>query len=312
MATLQAELEAAVQLIRDHAPQGTVVPDSRSLRSLANTDSLLDRCAAVVSQGNTGKPLLRMIHHFACSGGTLFSKCLSALPNTYVLSEAHPFSTLHVNPKRAAYLPSDITTLARYAKIPEVDELAQTLFVEGVKSTEAHVSKQGGALVLREHSHSDYCVGKEVARRRSAQSVLEEHFEILSLVTVRNPVDAYLSLKSNGWIHFAPGTFEEYCQRFLLFLEDYSDCHLIKYEDFVADPANVMDETAKILQLECDDSFLDTFDLFQVTGDSGRSGSAIKSRPRRPVDQDLAQEFRSSATFKVIAERLDYSEYGNG
>ena len=56
--------------------------------------SLLDKCADVNEQYLDSKPVIRLIHHFACSGGTLVSKCLSVMPNVFLLSEVHPHSDL--------------------------------------------------------------------------------------------------------------------------------------------------------------------------------------------------------------------------
>ena len=38
-----------------------------------------------------GKPLLRTIHHLACTGGTVISKCLAAMPDVALISEVNPF-----------------------------------------------------------------------------------------------------------------------------------------------------------------------------------------------------------------------------
>ena len=37
-------------------------------------------------------PTLRTIHHFACTGGTVISKCLAALPQVMLISEINPIN----------------------------------------------------------------------------------------------------------------------------------------------------------------------------------------------------------------------------
>ncbi|GAC13366.1 sulfotransferase family protein [Aliiglaciecola lipolytica] len=253
------------------------------------------------------KPTLRIIHHFACSGGTLISKCISALPNTFLLSETHPLSMNHISGK-PKYLPSDVTTLARYAKVPDVEALAKHLFANNIKDTERFVREQGGLLVLREHSHIDFCVGTTINDSGVVFDCLKEIFDVKNLVTVRHPIDAYISLVSNDWVQFSPATFDEYCFRMLRFLDIYSYCTVLKYEDFVSDPDKHMRLICSELELTFDSSYRSTFSSSLVTGDSGRSGNVIEERERRPIEPDLAKEIKTSKNFKILVKRLKYSK----
>ncbi len=124
------------------------VPNSQNME-LTTTDfvneaeSLLQRCDAVCKEYDV-KPTIRIIHHFACSGGSLISKCISALPNVYLLSEVHPYSDLHFYSDRPVYRPSDIISLSKYARIPEIAELSSKIFKESVTSVFRHVEELGG------------------------------------------------------------------------------------------------------------------------------------------------------------------------
>ncbi|WP_139788474.1 hypothetical protein [Halomonas sp. BC1] len=125
--TLQRELQQALKLINDHsAIHNDTSKAEPDVEGLNNTQSLLERCAAVVEQDNvSAKPTLRIIHHFACSGGTLISKCLAAQPNVFLLSELHPTTRLAFNEEHALYTPRDITTQAFYGRLPQLDNLAE-------------------------------------------------------------------------------------------------------------------------------------------------------------------------------------------
>ena len=91
------------------------VPEN--IDSFPDTQSLLARCESACKKHEKGKPTIRIIHHFACSGGTLISRCLSSMPNVFLLSEVHPHSELYLLHKGTRYLPSDIGTLAKYSGI---------------------------------------------------------------------------------------------------------------------------------------------------------------------------------------------------
>ena len=302
---LQSEIDSALSLIssKGKSPDNIGVPKSGLI---AGTQSLLERCENVVNKKKSAKPVLRIIHHLACSGGTIVSKCIASLPNVFLLSELHPTSTLHMGKGKAKFLPADITTQARYARVPDVDELAWKLFIDNIKTTFEHIEALGGTLVIREHSHSDFCVGDSISSGSSLIKHLSPYFDIVSAVTIRNPIDAYLSLVSNDWQHFEPKGFEEYCKRVLAFVSAFSDNQIIRYEDVVKDPSSSIERIAATLKISFADSFIDTFSTVNMTGDSGRSGTTISERPRREVPDTLQQQINNSSSFKQIADMFGY------
>ncbi|MDG2560629.1 hypothetical protein P7M34_25440, partial [Vibrio parahaemolyticus] len=185
---------------------------------VVDTESLLSRCTHICDKHKQKKPTIRIIHHLACSGGTLISKCISAMPNVYLLSEVHPYTdvTQKGKPKCA---PTDIVRLSKYAGIPKQKELATALFKQSIRSTYTHVLNQGGTLVLRDHTHADYSTNEPIPKKSTLVSLLQDEYEIKSILTIRNPIDSYASLVKHGWIHFEPKSFEEYCRRLLILLE---------------------------------------------------------------------------------------------
>lgn len=308
---LQQELQRAVSTIEKSS--GLTLPTLKAFESteFPKAKSLLARCEEIVNKNTVqSKPTLRVLQHFACSGGTLVSKCFAALPNVYLLSEAHPTSRLHMGKGKAKFLPSDIASQARYANIPHCDELANTLFKNSIIETANHTERLGGHLLIREHTHSDYCVGQGVSSQPSVVELLDSEFTILRLATIRDPIDAFHSLSENKWFHFEPYTFEEYCRRFLKFVESTGDENIIRYEDFVAAPVEQMQMMSHKLSLPFDESFIDTFSLFRVSGDSGRSGIKIEPRPRKKLSKELKKEIVESESYNVIAKKFGYSSEG--
>lgn len=268
--------------------------------------SLLQRCDDVCDSRTNVKPTLRIVHHFACTGGTLISKCLSAMPNVFLLSEVHPFTDLHLGKGKPKYLPSDISSLTKHANIPFQEKLAEKLFRDSIFSTYRHVEEFGGVLVLRDHSHSDFCVGEYNENTTSSVvDILSEIFEIKSLVTMRDPVDSYLSLDSNGWKHFSPFNFDEYCKRFCQFLGQFRGADVILYDDFTRQPKTTMRRMCDVLELSYDSCFEDIFDLFSVTGDSGRSGDVIKIRSKRTYKEEFLVEMKASRYFQELKLKIE-------
>tara|TARA_R110000796_G_scaffold236296_1_gene355665 strand:+ start:848 stop:1882 length:1035 start_codon:yes stop_codon:yes gene_type:complete len=307
--TMQQELNGALALIQQHSfksnSSGSDIVGVKD--SLANNQSLLERCKAVIQQDTSNKkPTLRIIHHFACSGGTLISKCLAAQPNVFLLSEMHPTTRLGFNEEYALYTPRDITTQAFYGRLPKVDKLAEKIFIAGIKETEQHVRELGGHLVIRAHTHADYCMEDTPPNQDTLTRLLSSIFDIKQLVTVRNPIDSFLSLQENGWIHFKPATFDEYCRRLLLFIKTFGNNSIIKYEDFVSSPEHELKTIEEIFDISSHKNSFDVLDIFKISGDSGRSGIDIFPRPRKPLPEKLKKEIEESKNFKTVQQLLNY------
>src|SRR5690606_24312582 len=108
-----------------------------------------------------------------------------------------------------------------YGSVPQVDKLAEEIFVDNIIKAERHIRALGGYLVVRAHSHADYCMQVPVPAVDTVTRLLNPYFDIKQLVSVRNPIDSFLSLRQNGWVHFFPNSFEEYCSRLLKFLSAF-------------------------------------------------------------------------------------------
>ena len=61
--------------------------------------------------------VLRIIHHWPCSGGTLISKCIASLSNIIFLNEVHPYAYIrHMKTNEKEYLPTDLIQQLSFKK----------------------------------------------------------------------------------------------------------------------------------------------------------------------------------------------------
>ena len=70
---------------------------------------------------SSGLPPIRVVHHWACSGGTIISRSLAQLPRVVLLSEVHPLAHLRLHPPSSGYQPTDVVqqlSLARNGRDP--------------------------------------------------------------------------------------------------------------------------------------------------------------------------------------------------
>jgi hypothetical protein len=313
LSNLRASLEKAVDLIdesllisnEDITPIKALSASKNQL-NFSQTNSLLDKCDDVVKQYRGEKPILRVIHHLACSGGTLISQCIASMPNTFLLSEMHPTTQLHFGSEGARFTPTDFIVQARFGRFPKQDVLAKRIFVSSVEAAELHIRQIGSALVIRDHTHSDYSLGANVASYPVVKNILSERFQVRSLLTVRDPIDSYLSLIKNGWLSFSPASFDEYCSRYITMVSHYSDAKICRYEDFVDDPLNFMKSICEYWDLTFSDCFTSIFDLANVSGGSGRKSETIQKMERKLISDELMEEIKSSINYKRIENDHNY------
>jgi hypothetical protein len=313
LTSLRASLEEAVDMIDESLllPADVAISlDNSALHktqlNFSDTTSLLDKCDKFEAQYRDSKPVIRIIHHLACSGGTLITKCISSMANTFVLSEMHPTTPLNSGDLKARFTPTDFIVQAQFGKFPEQETLAKNVFIASIETIEKHVRQTGAVLVLRDHTHSDYCIGKDIANSPAIKSILQEKFRIKSLLTIRDPIDAYLSLVKKDWVHFSPANFDEYCRRFIKMLSHYPEAKICKYEDFVDDPIWFMQDICEYWELPFSDYFTSIFGIANVSGDSGRKSETIQKMERRPISNDLQKEIESSENYKTISKLFNY------
>lgn len=265
--------------------------------------SLLEQCRRISTEVAARKPEpIRTIHHFACSGGTLFSKCLAATANTQVLSEIDPLSTIPT----PDFAPSDLIQKLRYSVRGVSDALLLDIFTAGLQVLYKHSCKFGDRLVLRDHSHSHFCTDQEIDQRPTLLQIVQEHFPVLSVVTVRHPLDSFLSLTYNGWVHFNPATLDEYSRRYQMFLDAYEGIDVFKYEELTTSPQGVQAKLCAALQLPFDLDAHELISIFKLTGDSGRTSTVIRPLKRRVIPDEIALERQSSVNYIGLCQRLGY------
>jgi hypothetical protein len=282
-------------------------PEPVAAEPVQSASSLLQQCLELchaVKQRQM-QPV-RLVHHLACSGGTLMCKCIAALPNVQLLSEVDPLSALAHRASRSKFMPTDMIGLLRHSSRGGDDELVVKLFRSSLQTLYEATVSRGQYLLLRDHAHGHFCVGEQVEGRPALRELLPPELPSLSLLTVRHPVDSFASLRRNRWVHFQPDTVDEYARRYQAFLDHHEGVPIVRYEDFVQDPTHELTRICGVLKLPMRASFIDLFDTIALSGDSGRSGDVIEVRPRQPEAQALISEAARSEHMQALCARLGY------
>lgn len=291
-------LEAILAYLRAHsgAPTG----------GRTSLPVLLEQCRTAQKKLLMPAPSIKAIYHFACTGGTMISKCIGALPNSILLNEMDPLSVEHLQNDPTRFLPTDLIAglSTGVRNIPQ--ETMINVFQSGLEALLKDLTSQGQDLVIRCHTHTQFCTARAPESRPGMHDILGAVAPVRGIVTVRHPLDSFLSLKSNGWTSFAPFTLNEYARRYMLFLDAYENVPLYRYEDFLEEPHALMQQMCKTLDLPYWSGFEDARVVIQVSGDSGRSGQAITPRPRRDIPDDIETRPEHVPHYTALCFRLNY------
>ncbi len=249
---------------------------------------------------------IRTIHHFSCTGGTLFAKCIASMGNVLMLNEIDLHSSMPpVRKGKPDFTPTDMISLLRQGDPNLSSDLVTKLFLNDLQVLRHEQWKIGRSVVLRDHSHSHFLSGPKVSSEPTLKELVENSFPVKSILTVRDPIDSWLSMESRGWHkNIKPPTFDEYCRRYTLFLRKYRDVPILKYEDFVRQPKKTMREICNILTLDYFDGFEDVFSSFRFSGDSGRGGTQIRLHERR--DHPDIEELKRTKSYQKLCAQLAY------
>ena len=297
---LAAELDDALSLLTEYRTRDNALMPAEPL------PSLLEECRTLCAEF-TGPEPVRSLHHFACTGGTLVSKCIAALPNVVLLSEIDPLSRLGApSPRQQPHFAPTNLFLPLLQSLHGIDErVVVEAFQAAIKATCAGLARHGQQLVLRDHAHSQFCTDVDPDSRPSLYDMLHDSHPVHALVTVRHPLDSFISLDKNGWRHFQPFTLQEYSRRYMGFLDRHEGLPLLKYEDFVGDPTAGLQKICTILQLPFHGLAFDLIPAIALSGDSGRSDAVIAPRPRQAVPEAIAEQ-RGATDYLLLCRRLDY------
>lgn len=297
---LAADLDDALGLLAGYRGPGDHGDGTEPL------PSLLAQCVAMCDGFADPEPV-RSIHHFACTGGTLLSRCVAALPNTVLMSEIDPLSRIKLGPKYAQckFAPNDVLLALLRAEHRVDHSVVVAAFQSAIATTVATLARRGQRLVLRDHPHSQFCMAVDHSARPTVYEMLAQCCRVKALVTVRHPLDSFIALDAHWWHDFSPFTLEEYSQRYTAFLTRHAGLPLLRYEDFVADPQAGLARICDHLDLPFEPLSIDLNGAIQISGDSGRSGNGIAPRPRRTVPPQIEAQ-RGDSRYIQLCAQLGY------
>lgn len=239
-------------------------------------------------------PEIGLIHHLACSGGTVFARALAAMPGIVMLSEQHP--------EQAMARRTDPLKQAQAAGAPVTESDVSERFARDIGLVARRCADSQRRLIVRDHANRDF-IGTDHFRLRTRE-VLSDVMPVRSICTVRHPVDTWLSLQASGWFK---GSVQDFLGRYEAFAACAIDLGFERYEDFAEDPDAVLERACKVLAVSYDAEWQSRIqDVTHMTGNSGRASENVVPRARRGAGPELIREFESCRDYPRVLDTLGY------
>jgi len=240
----------------------------------------------------------------------MLTRCLGSMSKLVVLSEVHPRAMKHTNPAWQAHEWFGLISASERAGF----ERPGASFLEFITLVEQRARHKGKRLVIRDWPHLDY-IGVPYGApgmRPALVEALEPTFEIHAAVTVRHPLDQWLSLNNLDVIRGRLSV-QDYLRGVRAFTEQIAGGAFTKFEDFTRDPMIELRQICERLGVAFDPSFMQRWHAYEkVTGDrkehASRGSGRREIRPlgRRECEPALLEQFRASEDYRVSCDLLGY------
>lgn len=283
--------------------------------------------AQAIETGPDGRPVIRILHTLARTGGTVIGKCIGVMPGVAMLSEVHPAVTKLLQHPLTQRTPDVVKLLQRMEPLrqahhwfglltPEdraalVTRGALPPFEEAVDLIYRRACERGLTLILRDWSHLDFAAAPFIARatnRLTTSAVLEPRYNVVSTTFVRHPIDQWLSIQNIPMLKQRL-TLGQYLEGTLKFAIEAQRLGFIRYEDFTREPDAQVRLLCERLRIGFDPAYRQRWATYtKITGDTKgtRAQTEIVSLPRRPVDPAVIEQFSASEHYRAAIQILGY------
>jgi len=257
------------------------------------------------------------LHHLSATGGTIITKILSTSDDFFVLNEKHPYF-LYTEDQNT-FSPTRVMgeLYSRYSAeifkdkdISLKNKILSDLFLSELKSADHIAKEHNKTLLIRDWSHNDFLQSNSECKG-ALHELLKNTPDIdvtAKIVTIRNPIDSYLSCLKTTFIESIDNNWELYCNRSIMFYEYYKkqDCNIFKYEEIIKSPGKFIDEISALTGASFPTNYQERVDRYSFSGDSGRKSSKIGIRTTRREDIKLRNRLMTTDCYKKAEKILNY------
>jgi hypothetical protein len=256
------------------------------------------------------RPVVRILHQMARSGGTVICKCLGSMSDVVLLSEIHPRGSRLFNPLRQAQQWFQLLTAADVERLRIAGAIA---FGDAIALVYERCQERGKTLLLRDWSHLDFTAVPFLpapSYRLTIAEVLGEQFEVRHMATVRHPLDQWLSLRNLALVH-GKLSLEAFMRGYRRFAEHCTQIGFVRYEDFTRGPREALQLLCRELDLRYDPGWEQRWSSYTtITGEvqSRRAGTRIAPVPRQAMEAGLRETCEANTDYRESVRLLGYDQ----
>ncbi|MCI5144163.1 MAG: hypothetical protein D3923_01240 [Candidatus Electrothrix sp. AR3] len=213
------------------------------------------------------------------------------------------------------FLPLDPEAQLYYQNILTAEQFTEIFFKRIIECNKLALQHKR-PLLIREHSHSyffsphkkDSTVEDNISWINSTYQKIQGE-TLPCLLSIRDPIDSWLSLRHN-FPQESTKDFDTYCKNYLLFLdmaEKTKNIYVFKYEEIVREPKKTLIVLGDKIGIKLQDN-IDISKSYSVvsSGNSGRQGTQLIARPRRPFTEHLVKSAEHSRHYNELCRKLGY------
>jgi len=237
------------------------------------------------------------------------------MPGVYVFSEIHP-RLGQVAPvyQQAIAAQNPFAQAQKWYQLFNEQEMRMLQergamgFADFMMELHVRVEKRGGRMLIRDWTHLDFIARpflKEPSYQLTTAQVLSELFIVRSYITVRHPLDQFLSLAR---LDIMQGQLSalEFFKSYRRFAETAQLIGFTRYEDFTRQPAEHLRKIATALDLPYDGSALQKWHTNpHYTGDESKF-TVIKPVERKILDPRQMEQLRQLPDYVQACNALGY------
>ena len=252
------------------------------------------------------KPTIRIVHNLARTGGTLISKCLGCMNDVILLSEIHPAGSQLYNPIQQAHEWFNLITPADFNTIKTKKNYS---FLDAIELISKRCNKKNKTLIIRDWSHLDFMAIPYLSypsHHLTITKVLQKKFTTIDTITVRHPIDQWLSLRKLA-VMKNKLTVDMFLHGYLNFAKYAVQYGFVRFEDFVRCPDAELTTLCARLDLPFDSQYKQRWSTYnKITGDFSGSNKEITPLPRKDHEAGLVEIFERNDDYQKAIEMLGY------
>ncbi len=277
----------------------------------AESERRKERIKLGVPETEPHKPVLRLLHSLGNYSFVQFCKCLGVMGDVYMLNDLHPLGSNIFPPLVIAQQRYDLFSDEEWKILSK----KESDFSKMIGRLHTRIQERGGTLVMSDWNHLDYIAQPYLVKptfNLDTTDALNTEFDLKEVFIMRHPLSQWSTYcrETNVDVHI---TVEEFLKGYRHMAEAAVKGYMIRCEDFVENPEDILMSVCEHLDLPYDPAFQDNWP-FNMDVPATSQSMCLEDRANEqlhagmPVDigPDVIARMKACADYPIILDVLGY------